>query len=227
MAGIFLSGLIGGRARSLRRKGARQRVGFDGRAGQGAFDALHLTSLAAPPLRGGLTESSAAAAGKHLRELLSVPALAATDTEGLLSWDGTGEHHAAGAVDLAAGVLAGGRTVVVKADRVWCGDARCGVRQAVVAPLVVEDRITGTLIAYAPDVSAGLVRATGEVARWMSGQLELAERARGHRHGSSPSACPSRRFPAGACSGPTSARTPRWAARSSATPMPAPWCRTS
>jgi two-component system, LytTR family, sensor kinase len=31
------------------------------------------------------------------------------------------------------------------------------------------------LLAYAPDVSAGLVRATSEVARWASGQLELAE----------------------------------------------------
>ncbi|MFR9800359.1 sensor histidine kinase [Streptomyces sp. MS06] len=149
--------------------------GFDGRAGQAAFEALHRASLAAPALRGGLTEASAGAAARHLRELLGVPALAVTDTERLLTWDGARKHHAPQVLDHASEVLGGGRTVVVGADRVWCGQAHCDVRDAVVAPLVVEDRVEGTLLAYGPKVSAGLVRATGEVARWMSGQLELAE----------------------------------------------------
>ncbi|MFD1662838.1 sensor histidine kinase [Streptomyces caeni] len=164
MAGIF-----------RQRRWLRRHPGFDGRAGQAAFEALHRASLAAPALRGGLTESSAGAAARHLRELLGVPALAVTDTERVLTWDGARKHHAAQVLDLAAEVLAGGRTAVVKADRVWCGQARCEVREAVVAPLVVEDRVEGALLAYAPVMSAGLVRATGEVARWTSGQLELAE----------------------------------------------------
>ena len=176
MAGIFLTRLFGpGRAMPALRRGARQRFGFDGRAGQAAFEALHLASLAAPALRGGLTTSSATAAARHLRKLLGVPALAVTDTERLLNWDGSGEHHAAHVLELASGVLAGGHTAVVKADRVWCGEPRCQVRQAVVAPLVVEDSVTGALVAYAPAVSAGLVRAVGEVARWTSSQLEIAE----------------------------------------------------
>jgi len=45
----------------------------------------------------------------------------------------------------------------------------------VVAPLTTEDRVVGTLAAYGTHTSAGLVRATNEVARWVSGQLELAE----------------------------------------------------
>jgi two-component system LytT family sensor kinase len=45
----------------------------------------------------------------------------------------------------------------------------------VVAPLTVEDRVVGSLAAYAQSTSAGLVRATDEVARWVSTQLELAE----------------------------------------------------
>jgi two-component system LytT family sensor kinase len=49
------------------------------------------------------------------------------------------------------------------------------VRQAVVAPLVVEERVVGALVVFTAGASAGLVRAASEVARWASGQLELAE----------------------------------------------------
>ena len=45
----------------------------------------------------------------------------------------------------------------------------------IVSPLTVEERVVGTLQVFAPSASAGLVRATNEVARWVSAQLELAE----------------------------------------------------
>jgi two-component system LytT family sensor kinase len=45
----------------------------------------------------------------------------------------------------------------------------------VLAPLVVEGRVVGALAAFDEEAPAGLVRATTEVARWVSGQLELAE----------------------------------------------------
>src|SRR5690606_21791213 len=48
-------------------------------------------------------------------------------------------------------------------------------RHVIVSPLTVEERVVGTLQVYAPNASAGLVRATNEVALWVSGQLELAE----------------------------------------------------
>ena len=44
-----------------------------------------------------------------------------------------------------------------------------------VAPIVTEDRVVAVLVAYSPRSSAALVRATEEVARWVSGQIELAE----------------------------------------------------
>jgi two-component system LytT family sensor kinase len=44
-----------------------------------------------------------------------------------------------------------------------------------VAPLVVEDRVVGTLQVFGSSTSAGLLRATEEVAQWVSGQLALAE----------------------------------------------------
>jgi two-component system, LytTR family, sensor kinase len=155
----------------------------DGRTGQAAFQALHLASLAAPALRGGLTERSAAAAAGHLRALLGVPALALTDTARLLAWDGEGEHHHRGdpehhgaqAMSLADPVLHSGRVSVAAGHRVRCGEPQCELRQAVVAPLLVEESVTGALVAYGADVTPGLVRACGEVARWVSGQLELAE----------------------------------------------------
>jgi two-component system LytT family sensor kinase len=56
-----------------------------------------------------------------------------------------------------------------------CSEAGCPVRQAIIAPLFVEDRAVGTLIAFAPHPTAGLVRAAEQVAQWVSGQLDLAE----------------------------------------------------
>lgn len=49
------------------------------------------------------------------------------------------------------------------------------VHQAVVAPLEVGELVVGTLQMFTDRASPGLVRATNEVARWVSGQLELAE----------------------------------------------------
>ena len=52
---------------------------------------------------------------------------------------------------------------------------QCPIRTAVVAPIVTEERVVAVLVAYSPRSSAALVRATEEVARWVSGQVELAE----------------------------------------------------
>ena len=40
---------------------------------------------------------------------------------------------------------------------------------------MVDDRVVGTLVAASPDPTAVLTRATTEVARWVSSQVELAE----------------------------------------------------
>lgn len=123
------------------------------------YATLHTTSLAAPSLRQGLDSESAAHALPHLMALLGTPTVAVTDTAGVLAWQGPGSPEQVD--ELVAAALEAGRT---RTDR-----------SAVVAPLVVEERVVGTLVALADHVSAGLVRATTEVAAWMSGQLELAE----------------------------------------------------
>ncbi|MEV4888014.1 sensor histidine kinase [Nonomuraea sp. NPDC059023] len=143
-----------------------------GPAERATFETLHTASLAAPPLRAGLTAEGAQKASRHLRELLGSPALAITDGERLLVYDGIGDHHAADALDHAAATLRDGRTQVLS---IPCELLECPIRHAVVVPLTTDDRIVGSLAAYGPHASAGLVRAAQETAGWVDSQLELAE----------------------------------------------------
>jgi two-component system LytT family sensor kinase len=139
------------------------------------FRTLHTASLAAPPLRDGLTRSTAERSIRHLRSLLGAPAVALTDTTGLLAWDGKAQHHAPQTAALIAHADEAGAPAVVERRTITCDDPGCVVRQAIVVPLVADEVPVGTLQVFAPRASAGLVRATTEVGRWVSGQLELAE----------------------------------------------------
>jgi two-component system LytT family sensor kinase len=153
----------------------RRRTDLGTPADRATFATLHTASLAAPHLREGLTPSGSQRAVRHLRALLGTPAVAIADAESTLAWDGAGDHHAAHVTRHAAEVLAGGRTTVLGPRDVACRDAACPIQHAVVAPLVADDRVVGALAAYGRQPTAGLVRATDEVARWVSGNLELAE----------------------------------------------------
>ncbi|MCX5107699.1 histidine kinase [Streptomyces sp. NBC_00378] len=136
------------------------------------FETLHTASLAAPPLRAGLTEESARRSARRLRSLLGTEALCLTDRDRVLVWDGEGEHHGRHVMDQVRDLLASGRDTAFRSD---CDDLDCPLRWAVAVPLTVDNRVLGTLIAYAPRESAVLARAAGEVARWVCVQLELAE----------------------------------------------------
>nr|WSW65090.1 histidine kinase [Streptomyces sp. NBC_00995] len=136
------------------------------------FETLHTASLAAPPLRAGLTEESARRSSRRLRSLLGTDALCLTDRDRILVWDGAGDHHGRHIMDQVQDVLATGRDTAFHSE---CDDLDCPLRWAVAVPLTVDHRVLGTLIAYAPRESAVLARAAGEVARWVCVQLELAE----------------------------------------------------
>ncbi|GGO76639.1 sensor histidine kinase [Nonomuraea cavernae] len=141
-------------------------------AERATFETLHTASLAGPPLRAGLTADGAERASRHLRALLGSSALAVTDGERLLVYDGAGDHHAAQAFEHAQATLQDGRTQVLAIE---CHLLECPIRHAVVVPLTTDDRVVGALAAYGPNASAGLVRAAQEVAGWVDSQLELAE----------------------------------------------------
>ncbi|MFI0484639.1 sensor histidine kinase [Actinomadura sp. 9N215] len=173
-------------------------------AEQAAFAALHLIARASPPLRAGLTEDSARKAARRLRSLLGAEAVALVavlppddddlddldgpDEDGpgdghhrvpaaprLLAWDGAGRGtHAAEAVREALPVLASGRPRVLAPEMMGCREPRCPVQVAMVAPLTIEGRVEGTLTVYWRSPSTARVRAVGEAARLVTGQLELA-----------------------------------------------------
>ncbi|MGP4025240.1 sensor histidine kinase [Actinomadura sp. 3N407] len=168
-------------------------------AEKAAFAALHTIARASPPLRAGLTEESARTAARRLRSLLGAEAVALVgvlppdDDSGdgddlgdggpepvreaprLLAWDGAGRGaHASEAVQHALPVLASGRPRVMTPESLGCRDPLCRVQVAMVAPLTVEGRVEGALTAYWRHPSTARVKAVGEAARLVTGQLELA-----------------------------------------------------
>ncbi|MEU6310569.1 histidine kinase [Streptomyces sp. NPDC047014] len=137
------------------------------------FHTLHTASLAAPPLRAGLTEDAARKAARRLRSLLGTEALCLTDRESVLAWDGPGaDHHGRRVMERVAELLESGRGQSLRTD---CGRPGCPLKWAVFAPLTGEDGVLGALVAYGSRESAVLVRAATELARWVSVQLELSE----------------------------------------------------
>lgn len=159
---LVVGGLVS--ARLLRRR----ELGTD--ADRATFATLHTASLAAPALREGLTDDAAARAAKHLRTLLGSRGVALTDTTTVLAVDGTGTERLD--IELVASVLETGRPAQV-APLTRDGDD--DAPKLVVEPLVVDERVVGTIVAVADDPDAVLARTTAEVARWVSSQLELAE----------------------------------------------------
>lgn len=150
------------------------------------FAALHSAAAAGQQLREGLEPAGALKASRQLRALLNCAAFAMTDDARLLAWDGTGAAAKAPNADavmgMAAKALRTGRTQVATLDgplRAALGLPAQGseLKAAVICPLKVESRAVGTVIILSQSPSGGLVRATSEVAAWVSAQLELAELA--------------------------------------------------
>lgn len=155
-----------------------RRRGFLSEVDRATYATLHTASLASQHLADGLTPDAAERAGRHLLSILGAHAVSLSDTGGVLSWTGVGEHHRAVAFDLGDETRATGRTVVHGSTRITCDDDACPIRAAVTAPLVMDDLVVGTLSAWTEQPSPGLAKATEEVAAWVSSQLALAELAR-------------------------------------------------
>ncbi|MBG6180645.1 sensor histidine kinase [Arthrobacter sp. CAN_A1] len=142
-------------------------------ADRATYATLHTAALASEHLRAGLTPTGASKASKHLRGLLRCDTLLITDESAVLAWDG-GREMPEQVMDLVHQVLASGRTQIFREAQL--GPAAVpGDGQVVISPIRVDKRVVGTVGAFAPHVSAGLVRAANEVAGWVSTQVELAE----------------------------------------------------
>ena len=156
---------------------ARRRRQFASPLERATFSTLHTVSLAAPALRAGLSENSAQYAVPYLRTLLDTEALSMTGADGNpLAWDGECEHHSLDVRQHAERVLRSGRQHVARRKDVDCGSADCPVRGIVVVPLEVDGNVVGTLAAVSAETPGPvLLRASAEVARYVSSQLELAD----------------------------------------------------
>lgn len=156
---------------------ARTRRTFVSNVDRATYTALHTMALASSALRDGLSAWSAAAAAPHLRALLDTSALALTDDQGVaLGWDGDANHHMEWLATSAFEVADSGRQQVLDQREMNCGRDGCPVRAVIACPLEVDGNVVGTLAVISHhDPRPGLVRATNEVARYVSTQLVLAE----------------------------------------------------
>ena len=143
--------------------------------------AVHAATSLLPDLRRGL-EAGSAAAAPHLRTLTGANAVALADSERLLAFDGLGDDHDHSLAAL-AGEIHDDRVRVE--PRLRCDHAGCPLRSAIVAPLVVQDRRIGALIAlYDRPGRLRLeeTRVVGEAAALVSAMVELSEmEAQGER----------------------------------------------
>lgn len=157
------------------RRGDRRWRGLGSEADRATFSTLHTASLAAPALREGLTPATVGRSLRHLRALLGTPLAAITDAERLLGIELDDGHHDEVVTRLGLQAVTAATTVVAGPAELHCSAPGCNLRHAVASPLVIEDRVAGALVVLTDRPSASLLRATDEVASWVSGQLDLAE----------------------------------------------------
>jgi two-component system, LytTR family, sensor kinase len=146
--------------------------------------AVHAATSLLPHLRRGL-EPGSAAAGPQLLTLTGAGAVALADTERLLAFDGLGgDHHGHG--DPLVALVGEVRDDRVRVEpRLRCEHPGCPLRSAIVAPLTVQDRRIGALVAFY-DRPGRLrleeTRVVGEAAALVSAMVQLSEmEAQGER----------------------------------------------
>lgn len=167
-AGVVAGALAVGVVVLLRRFAVQSKeLGTD--AERATYQTLHLASSAAKHLRGDMTATEGARAAKHLRAMLGADTLALVMTGGPVAIDGD-ESLVAAAERLAGEAVASGRPQVERRVATPSGET-----DAAAAPIRAGGDAVGAVVAFAPRVRAGLVRATGEVAEWVAAQVELGE----------------------------------------------------
>jgi two-component system LytT family sensor kinase len=140
------------------------------------YQALRTANLAAPALRAGLGKESAARAVPYLRALLGTEGVVLADQGGILAAENIDGEHAGLLVGALRAAMASGRPQTLDAAQLECGaGTACRFQAGVVVPVHLDDVPVGALGTLAPEASAGLLRLTGEVAQFVSTQLELSE----------------------------------------------------
>jgi two-component system LytT family sensor kinase len=143
----------------------------------GMQSALHAATSTLPHLRRGLSTPSAEQAVPHIRALTGAAAIALADTRAVLAIDGEGREQVRPG-DLLSRLLARTPDHRMHVEpRLISSDPTCPLRSAVLAPLVVQGKRAGTLIAFYRAVgrpSQSELRVVQEAASLMSAQVELS-----------------------------------------------------
>ncbi len=143
----------------------------------GMQSALHAATSTLPYLRRGLTARTAEDAASHLRALTGAAAIALADPRAVLAIDGEGRDQVRPG-DLLSRLLA--RTAddrVHIEPRLVSSDPECPLRSAVMAPLLVQGKRAGTLIAFYRTVGRPRhdeLRVVQEAASLIAAQVELS-----------------------------------------------------
>ena len=139
--------------------------------------ALHAASATLPYLRRGLSARTASGATPHLRALMGATAIALADTRAVLAIDGEGREQVRPG-DLLSKLLAATRDNRLHiVPRLVSSDPACPLRSAVLAPLIVQEKRAGTLIAFYRSLgrpSPPELRVVEEAASLISAQVELS-----------------------------------------------------
>src|SRR5437763_17128976 len=138
-AGLVAIFLVAWRAHRARRAGGAEAAAMQA--------ALHAATSTLPYLRRGLNARSAERSVAHLQALTGAAAIALADTRAVLAIEGEGREQVRPG-DLLSRLLARTPDHRVHIEpRLVSSDPTCPLRSAVLAPLVVQDRRAGTLIA--------------------------------------------------------------------------------
>ncbi len=139
--------------------------------------ALHAATATLPHLRRGLGPSSAAEAVPYLRKLTGAASVALADTHTVLAIDGEGSEQVRPG-DMLSRLLARTRDDRMRIEpHLTSSDPSCPLRSAVLAPLLVQGRRAGTLIAFYRGTGrppGSELRVVLEAASLVSAQLELS-----------------------------------------------------
>jgi two-component system LytT family sensor kinase len=143
----------------------------------GMQSALHAATSTLPLLRRGLSPRTAEQAVPHLRALTGAAAIALADTRAVIAIDGEGREQVRPG-DLLSRLLA--RTADDRMHiepKLISSDPTCPLRSAVLAPLIVQSKRAGTLIAFYRSPgrpSREELRVVEEAASLVSAQVELS-----------------------------------------------------
>ena len=143
----------------------------------GMQSALHAATATLPHLRGGLSTRNAQEAVPHLLALTGAAAIALADRQAVLAIEGEGREQVRPG-DLLSRLLerTPDRSMHIE-PRLISSDPECPLRSAVLAPLIVQGKRAGTLIAFYRTTgrpSQAELRVVQEAASLVAAQIELS-----------------------------------------------------